>query len=180
MVDLGKANPSNFGERLSGSQTPSAKYDRNIREVNMPMPQLLFETPPGTFTGTGVAEIVELDPTAIVPPKTIIQLDHAWQVHVSWTIADNVPWNFIGGTWYIQAFLERIGPEPDLIVNGVPQEVVWNNPGPFEVFIDPDGTLQVEKGMYRLAVSVIFKDWQGVPQETAAFQDGPTLQFYQV
>jgi hypothetical protein len=136
---------------------------------------LEFEAPPGTFTGTGAAYIV--DPG--VNPVTIIKLGDPWKVHVEWIKQGLVPNEYIGGTWHIQAFLERIGPEPDLIVNQVPEQVVWNNPGPVDVIIDPDNTLQVLQGMYRLAVSVIFKDWQGNPMPTAAYQDGPTLQFYQ-
>jgi hypothetical protein len=134
---------------------------------------MLFEAPVGTFTGTGQANIV--DPG--VNPEVIIKLTDVWSVRVQWEITGLFPFPWIGGKWQVQAFLERIGPGADLIVNPTPVDVPVG-PDPVDILIQPINGHLVQEGMYRLAVSIIFKDHLNNPRPTAAFQDGPTLQFY--
>jgi hypothetical protein len=133
-----------------------------------------FEAPLGTFTGTGVASIV--DPG--VHPTTILKVTDAWSVQVDWTATGNFPIPWTPGDWYVQAFLERFGPEPDLIINAVPAKVPFGGIN-YSVNIPKDPMLPVLPGMYRLAVSITYKDIPGDPKPTAGFQDGPTLQFYE-
>jgi hypothetical protein len=134
---------------------------------------LTFEAPLGTFTGTGQANIV--DPG--IHPMTIIDVTAAWSVQVEWTLAGSFPVAWLLGDWHLQAFLERIGPDPDLIVNAVPLVVPFSG-DTYSVNIPQDGMLPVLPGLYRLAVSITYKDVGGDPKPTAAFQDGPTLQFF--
>jgi hypothetical protein len=133
-----------------------------------------FEAPLGTFTGSGVANIV--DPG--VHPLTILKITDVWSVQVDWTATGNFPIPWTPGKWFVQAFLERIGPDPDLIINAVPVTVPFGGIN-YSVNIPQDPMLPVLAGMYRLAVSITYKDDMGDPKPTAGFQDGPTLQFYE-
>jgi hypothetical protein len=135
---------------------------------------LTFEALPGTISGSGQVTVV--DP-ALGTPIMILKLADAWSVKVDFTIAGEIPLGWIGGKWHVQAFLERMGPGADLIVNAAPQTQVISGL-PVTFLITPDGGLPVEEGMYRLAVSILFRDAGGNPKPVAAFQDGPTLQFY--
>ena len=134
---------------------------------------LTFEAPLGTFNGTGQANIV--DPG--INPMTIIDVTAAWSVQVEWTLAGNFPVSWLLGNWRIQAFLERVGPDPDLIVNAAPLTVPFSG-DTYSVNIPQDAMLPVLPGLYRLAVSITYMDNLGDPKPTAAFQDGPTLQFF--
>jgi hypothetical protein len=133
---------------------------------------LTFEAPLGTFNGTGQANIV--DPG--IHPMTIIDVTAAWSVQVEWTLAGNFPVAWLLGDWRVQAFLERIGPDPDLIVNAAPLVVPFSG-DTYSVNIPQDPMLSVLPGLYRLAVSITYVAG-GDPKPTAAFQDGPTLQFF--
>jgi hypothetical protein len=164
------AYPPFVGEKLSGSRSPIYPINGSNWEVKM----LTFETPLGTFTGTGQAIIV--DPG--INPETIIDLSTPWSVQVDWTLAANFPIAWLPGSWRVQAFLERIGPDPDLIVNAAPLVVPFVGAA-YNVNIAPDLGLALLPGLYRLAVSITYVDSLNDPKPTAAFQDGPTLQFFQ-
>lgn len=121
-----------------------------------------------------------------VAPRTILEADKDARIHVRWTL-DGVLAPFVAGTWYVNAFLELMGPGRDLRLPLMPGVAVPLTPrrGPvqYEAWVDiPANTITItdDEGTkpYKLVVTVTYRAPNNQPGPMAGFVDGPVLQFY--
>src|SRR5690242_15875016 len=113
-----RAGPSNIGV--------ARKFEHSFQGVN----EMSFETPfpPAIFAGTITALQHEHGGVA---PATIIRTDQSWAVNVNWQTT-GIATGMICGEWHLHAYLESIGPGPDLdLVDAVsPGHIIPLTPGP--------------------------------------------------
>ena len=144
-----------------------------------------FETPfpPAIFAGT--IDAVQHEHAGVTPPS-IIRTDQSWAVNVSWTTT-GLATGMICGEWHLHAYLESIGPGPDLdLIDAIsPGHVIPLTPGlsPVSYFVHLDVlagavTAPPAGSLYKLAVTLTYFDASGAPGPMAAFEEGPILQFY--
>ena len=94
-----------------------------------------FEVQLGSMHGHINTQV--LDPAGVAP-ITIIRLTDAWQLEVNWSLhGPLVP--MIDGDWRVTAYLESMGPGPEISLGtvnvdigsgGTPIPLVWNIPTP--------------------------------------------------
>ncbi len=155
-----------------------------------------FETPFGNlFAGTITATVHEHDAPPGAPPLTIIRTDQDWAVNVSWETT-GLATGMITGNWHLHCFLESIGTGADLDLidpgpSGGPSDHViplkpGTSPVPYFVHFDvPAGRVNIPDPvppagrLYRLVVSLTYREPTGGPGPMAGFVEGPILQFYQ-
>ena len=132
---------------------------------------------PNLLSGSGTIAVE--DPADPGTPTTIIETDDAWDVKVDWSIKGLIA-GALGGDWKVEAFLASVdgGTSPGSIgvanvpLNSAPPTSARNYTATINV---PAG--KVSAGLYRLTVAITYSNL-GVPQEMAAFSDGPVMQFY--
>lgn len=118
-----------------------------------------------------------------VAPTNVINLQNDWHLSVEWQLhGAAVP--MIAGKWRVQAYLELMGPGPDiLVVNDVVDIASGGTPDPFGLsyskvfFIGPNNP--PTPGVYKLMTVITSESASGTPGPFAAFEEGPSLQFYQ-
>ena len=138
----------------------------------------------GAFSGTIAVTIV--DPGG--DPVSIIKTTDAWKMRVTWTITGTIVGSFPHSSddWYLQGFVETIGPGTDLAL-GPPLQVPVNKvpatgtPATRTYTEDISVTASlVPAGTYDCAAVITCKTsgTPPVPVAVAAVERGPLLQFY--
>jgi hypothetical protein len=143
-----------------------------------------FETPfiaPGAFAGTISAEVHD---AFGVSPATIIRANQDWSIHVNWETT-GIATGMISGTWHLHAYLESIGPGPDLDLLDFGDLNIPLTPGvspvPYAAHLDvPAGTATASHSgtLYKLVVTLTYIEPTGNPGPMAAYVEGPVLQFF--
>ena len=144
-----------------------------------------FETPfpPALFAGTITA--LQHEHGGVTPPS-IIRTDQSWAVNVSWRTT-GLATSMICGEWHLHAYLESIGPGPDLDLTDAvaPGHIIPLTPGIsavdyFVYLYVLAGTVTAPPAgaIYKLAVTLTYFDASGAPGPMAAFEEGMLLQFY--
>jgi hypothetical protein len=121
-------------------------------------------------------------------PTTIIRTTDAWEIQVELSAAGIlVP--ALGGTWHVTAYLESMGPGPDLDLPNVfldtdEIDVPLNGGANYTFTISvPAGAVPVRpearSSAYKLVVVVSYTDLLNNPSRMAGFVEGSMLQFYQ-
>ena len=149
-----------------------------------------FETPFSVSPGLFDASITSFQhEIAGAPPSTIIRTDQTWHIHVSWQTT-GLATGMIGGTWHVHAYLESVGPGPDISVVDPADHFIPLTPGvspvnynivldvpPNVIGLAPGNNMNTT-GLYKLVVALTYVDLTSAPGPMAAFEEGPTLQFY--
>jgi len=159
---------------------------------------MAFETPTPTnldlFNGTITASVHEHDAPPGAPPLTIIRTDQRWALSIRWQTTGLMT-GMIGGQWHLHVFLESLGPGADLDLTdtatpGVQEHLIDLNPGPspvnYSVHFDvPAGRVNIPDPvpaagrLYKVIVSLTYRELTGAPGPVAGYVEGPILQFYQ-
>lgn len=123
---------------------------------------------------SGQMQIGVTDPNG-TPASTIISLTDSWNLQVSWQVTGLfVP--SIGGKWLVRAFVESIGPGPELLVASadIPMTGLNNYSRVFNIGPSVPG----QAGPYKLVVVITSTNLLGTPSPFAGYAEGPILQFY--
>ena len=143
-----------------------------------------FETPfivGGAFAGRIEASVHDQNGVA---PATIIRTNEAWSIHVNWRTT-GIATGMIAGTWHLHAYLESLGPGPDLDLLDFGDLNIPLRPGSspidYSAHLDvPAGTATASHSgtLYKLVVTLTYIEPTGQPGPMAAYVEGPVLQFY--
>jgi hypothetical protein len=154
------------------------------------MPEFASESPIDGFLGPLTATVHDpfnVDPDA---PQTIIQTGKHWSVHINWKTFG--PANaMVGGSWHLHAYLESVGPGPDLDLIDSPPPTPTDHVIPltpsssaevaYSAHLDvPAGTVTAPLAgrIFKLVVTLTYFDLLGGPGPMAAYVEGPIVQFY--
>ncbi len=120
-------------------------------------------------------QVIDLDQN----PNTILETAKHWGFRVNWTISGPIAGS-LGGRWHVRAYLEPFTgglPGPKMVgqtfvdLNTAPATPVRNYTATvFPLNAEPEGA-------YKLVVLINYEN-NGMPQQMAAFQEGPIVQFY--
>jgi hypothetical protein len=138
-----------------------------------------FEVSIGTLHGH-LTSVVS-DPHG-VSPTTVINLNHDWHLTVDWQLhGPAVP--MIAGNWRVQAYLESMGPGPEIpVVSDTVSIASGGTADPFGLSYHRDYIIgpntPAEEGVYKLVTVITSESPSGTPGPFAAFEEGPLLQFY--
>jgi hypothetical protein len=142
----------------------------------------MFEDPianPLLLDGTATA-VVE-DPAGITPPHTIIQSNDAWRVRVNWTMSGLIA-GFLGGDFHVRVYAESVGGGFEGQLGATVNIAVASVPNPppknYQALVNVAAGF-LAPGAYKLVTLINYSNL-GVPQEMAAFVEGPIIQIYQV
>jgi len=119
-----------------------------------------------------------------VAPTTLIRTDQDALIFVEWSL-DGPLTEFICGSWCVAAYLESIGPGPEVQLPEPALEVpLAPAPGPnaYQATLRiPTGTFQPHgcAAPYTLVVVVAYRTPLGWPGPMAGFVEGPILTFYE-
>ena len=109
------------------------------------------------------------------PATTIISMQDDWHLQVNWQVQGTlVP--SIGDKWHIRAYVESIGPGPEVQVAS--RDIVMTGATNYSetFFIGPNVPNQA--GPYKLVVVLTSTNLLNMPAPFAAYDEGPVLQFY--
>jgi hypothetical protein len=110
------------------------------------------------------------------PAPTIISLTDDWHLQVNWQVHGLfVP--SICGTWQIRAYLESIGPGPELLVANRDVAMTGANTYSQLFFIGPN--IPSDPGPYKLVTVITSLNALGTPAPFAGYDEGQVLQFYE-
>jgi len=142
-----------------------------------------IETPtPEYLAGSIGADIVEFGG---VKPTTIIRTDTDWAIRIKWSLTGTLA-PLICGEWCVHAFLESMGPGPELRLPSereeirIPLDPCGDGKCTYDFRI-PRGTVKAEHcGIpYKLVVSLTYYDQCNRPGPMAGFVELPMVQFYE-
>lgn len=158
-----------------------------------------FESSYTQLQGTITAFAVQgLGPNDVNPPTTIIRTDQAWRVHIEWR-TQGLAAAAMAGDFHVSAYLESLGPGPDLKlpIGGANEVSVNLLTGAFTALPLPTGgrrdysvNINVPAGLvpidanrarpYKLVVTVTYTEPMpgDPPGPMAGFLEGPVLQFF--
>ena len=125
----------------------------------------------------GVIGLQVLDPD--LNPNRVLQTNLDWNIQVDWNISGMIAGG-LGGEWEVRAYVESIGTGFEGQVG--PAMIVPLSSAPATASRSYTTTITVPAGTppagaYKLAVLVNYSNG-GLPQQMAAFAEGPVLQFY--
>lgn len=129
----------------------------------------------------GHIQLKVTDPTGQLP-STIISLQDPWKLEVSWQLHGMLVGN-MGGTWHVRAYVESIGPGPEILIAKWDGPITGQNQYNIPFIIQP-AALQppppdrIEEGAYKLVVVVTSTNLQGGPSPFAGYEEGPVIQFF--
>lgn len=132
--------------------------------------------------GSIKAEVIDLGTMA---PSTVIHINDQWHVNLDWEITGNFQPKFLGGSWTVQAFLERFGPGADLNLTGINPVSPVNflsgtfvGPNTFRYHVEiANGTANPQLGIYTLGLAVRLTDNTNTATDVAGFVQGPMIEF---
>lgn len=111
-----------------------------------------------------------------VDAGTIISMTDDWHLQVSWKVQGTlVP--LVCGKWHIRAYLESIGPGPEVLVANRTIDMSGNSDYSETFFIGPN--VPNREGPYKLVTVMTSTNKFGKPAPFAAYDEGPILQFFQ-
>ena len=131
---------------------------------------------PDAFSGYfhGDIQTQVSDPHGIAP-TTIISMQDDWHLKVDWQVNGSlVP--SICGKWHVRAYLESMGPGPEILVANRDIEFTGNSDYSETFFIGPN--VPNVEGAYKLVTVITSTNKLGLPSPFAAYDEGPILQFY--
>lgn len=110
------------------------------------------------------------------PAATIISMTDDWHLQVNWQVHGLfVP--SICGTWQVRAYLESIGPGPELLVASRDISMNGQNDYSHVFLIGPN--VPNRPGPYKLVTVLTSLNALGRPAPFAGYDEGPILQFYE-
>jgi hypothetical protein len=139
----------------------------------------VIEVNSGTLSGNMTCEVRDVHSPA---PTNIIDLNTGWHLRAVWDLSGPmVP--MLAGNWKLTAYLESIGPGPEIVVLDRLVPIASGRTGPFQLQYDIDTHISqpnqpTEAGPYKLVVVITSQAPDGTPGAFAAFDEGPILQFY--
>ena len=111
-----------------------------------------------------------------VPASSIVSLDQDWHLQVNWQVHGAlVP--AIGGTWHLRAYLESIGPGPEMQVASVDVPLNGGTNYTQTFFIGPG--VPGQAGAYKLVTVLTYSDILGNPGLFAGYDETGLIQFYE-
>ena len=153
---------------------------------------------PPFLHGSIEAQVYEKDER----PSRILEINDPWFVDVNWSLSGQLQ-RFICGTWGVDVYLESIGKGPEMEIPDEPYEHIpldsspdgnyhVNIPVPqgfikthveswWEEYQETHGREKPEREMdivYKMVVTVTYKDPYGRPGPIAGFVELPIVQFY--
>lgn len=139
---------------------------------------------PGQFATyfRGDIHTVISDPDG-VPASNIISLRDHFTLEVSWDMIGTMVGS-IGGIWHVRAYLESIGPGPEMLIASRDVKMT-GQPHYHEAFnIDPDNLpdpniKKISEGMYKLGIVLTSTNLLGKPAPFAGYEEGNILQFFE-
>lgn len=143
-----------------------------------------FETPlpPGFFDVVGLSGLTAneiFEPG--VKPTTVLRRDKPWYIHVEWD-TEGLLTPMIGGKWDFHAYLESMGPGPEVkLTDPADHEIELhpdNSPVHYHHNLDVAANTVTEDGPYKLVVTVTYINMIGKPGPLAGYWEGPILQFH--
>lgn len=146
----------------------------------MPTGEFEVEFPSTLLSGTISADVHEVNE----PPSHIIDINDPWIVDIDWTLSGSVL-PMVNGTWCIDGYMESMGPGTDFELPNEPPDIPLNpSNGVYHAqFQVPAGTVPPFPGetdaVYKLVVTVTYRNTLGVPGPIAGFVEIPMLHFYQ-
>ena len=110
------------------------------------------------------------------PASTIISMQDDWHLQVNWQVHGMfVP--SVSGTWKVRAYLESIGPGPELLVADRDIAMTGGSSYSETFFIGPN--VPNEAGPYKLVTVITAENMAGGPAPFAAYDEGGILQFHE-
>ena len=111
-----------------------------------------------------------------VPNSSIISMEQDWHLSVNWQVHGAlVP--AIGGTWHLRAYVESIGPGPEMEVASADIALDGGNNYSRTFAIGPN--VPGRAGAYKLVSVLTYTDILGNPGLFAAYDEAGILQFYE-
>lgn len=113
-------------------------------------------------------------------PSNILERDEPFNLRVQWRTEGNIS-ALLDGTYTVTVFAEGIGNIFEDTIAGptdVPAQGV--DPSNYNVTLNVPANRIQNDGVYRLAVTITYRNLANVQQKFAGFYDGPMLQFYTV
>jgi hypothetical protein len=134
--------------------------------------------PQSVLTGTIGAKAHE----PIEPPTRIFDINDLVQVDCEWTLTGSIA-RMICGSWQCDLFLESIGQGEEFEIEGCTVPLDPGGTGEYSCTIQiPPGRIQPVPPetdiLYKLVVSLTYKDPKGKPGPIAGFVSLPLVQFY--
>ena len=135
----------------------------------------------GALDGS-ITSIQLLDPDST--PNTVLDRNLPFSVNVAWEIHPKAPAMALGGDWVVRAFVESVGPGPEMQVGAtvfvpVSTGLVTASGKSFTASVNvPANTLPANapaSGIYKLVVVVTHTNF-GVKTEIAGFVEGPLFE----
>lgn len=125
------------------------------------------------FHGHIQTQVTDPDGT---PASTIISMTDRWSLTVRWQVHGLfVP--SIGGKWRIRAYLESIGPGPELEVARADVAMTGGSDYTETFRIGP--YMPDKPGPYRLVTVITSVNLMDTPAPFAGYDEGPILQFFE-
>jgi len=113
---------------------------------------------------------------------SVIDCDAGGKIVVEWDVEGELK-SHLCGKWCVTAFLESIGPGPEIALPNPCDCTPFNcdNPGPWRKEFDlPGGGIECTDcgSLYQIAVTLTSKDCNDRPGHIAAYCKGATVMFY--
>ena len=109
------------------------------------------------------------------PAATVISMTDEWHLEVTWQLHGIfVP--LLCGIWHVRAYLESIGPGPELII--ADEQTPMTGANNYRLLLRIPPNRPSEEGPYKLVTVITAKNQQGNPAPFAGFDEGPVLAFY--
>ncbi len=142
--------------------------------------QTLFGPIPNGIFDVDMTEITsaQIQETGLAP-STVLHVGLAFRIHVVWNVSGQA-WAWINGQWDLHAYLELMGPGPELMLTDPNDHVIpFRFDGlPYDRWIDVGQNVVNDAGAYKLVVTLTYINNAGQPDQMAGYWEGPILQFY--
>lgn len=129
-----------------------------------------FDFPLGPLAATASVLIHDFDGT----PNNVLDRNLSFSIHAEWQVTGALT-SMLGGTWYVRAYAESMGPGPDYDLGTVTEPV---NPTPGATYVDHVAVAAntLNEGVYKLVLVITHRNTSGIETEAAGFAEGPLFQ----
>jgi len=112
-----------------------------------------------------------------VDPTTIIRTNQDWKVQFEWETLGSAC-HHMAGKWVLEVLLEKWGPGEIDLLNNTKEVDIKSEPASYNAEINFQAG-KVDKGKYKLIVSVTTVGPNGVPGAIALTGEGPLITFFE-
>lgn len=135
----------------------------------------LYGLPTSFLNGSLTATIIDPDGS----PNLVLERTRSFSIKVDWTIQGIIAPG-LGGDWQLRAFVESIGPGPEMAIGTANLPLSSVPPAPtrnYTTTMNVPANSVPQDGTYKLTM-VLTHTNMGIPDHMAGFVEGPVIQFY--